>query len=78
MISPQTVSPSARSIILLDRIHALDAQSLYVVLKLFRRIAVRARLAVIVILEDHAERVGLLDLMDNLLVFSWEVRGTVD
>jgi hypothetical protein len=69
----QTMSTATRSILILDRILSLDAQSLYILLKLIRRIAVAARLAVVCLLETPAQRRGLFHLMDNALIFSFEV-----
>eukprot|EP00299_Pterocystis_sp_00344_P011579 c5427_g1_i2.p1 GENE.c5427_g1_i2~~c5427_g1_i2.p1 ORF type:complete len:1360 (+),score=346.01 c5427_g1_i2:60-4139(+) len=71
-IGDQIFSTASRSLLILDRLSSLDAQSLYVVLRLIRRMAKDARLAVTVLLTSPAERKGLTHLMDNLLIFDME------
>eukprot|EP00299_Pterocystis_sp_00344_P009813 c4248_g1_i1.p1 GENE.c4248_g1_i1~~c4248_g1_i1.p1 ORF type:complete len:1010 (-),score=291.47 c4248_g1_i1:87-2753(-) len=71
-IGDHTFSTGVRSILLLDLIHELDAQSLFIVLKLLKRIASSARLAVIMMLRTPEEVQGLFSLMDNVLIFNEE------
>eukprot|EP00300_Choanocystis_sp_HF-7_P001249 c11005_g1_i1.p1 GENE.c11005_g1_i1~~c11005_g1_i1.p1 ORF type:complete len:1385 (+),score=292.59 c11005_g1_i1:330-4157(+) len=74
-IGDTIMSTAVRSILLLDQIHSLDAQSLFVVLKLIKRIAVPARLAIIFMLNTPEEAQGLFALLDNILLFSEEGVG---
>lgn len=71
-IGNKVLSTSTRSVLILDQILSLDAQSLYVCLKLIRLIASQARLAVIILIDRHVEQKGLYSLLDTILLFRKE------
>eukprot|EP00301_Raphidiophrys_heterophryoidea_P005050 c12155_g1_i1.p1 GENE.c12155_g1_i1~~c12155_g1_i1.p1 ORF type:complete len:1458 (+),score=411.83 c12155_g1_i1:214-4587(+) len=71
-IGSKTLSMASRSILILDNILALDAQSLYVTLKLIQRVSSLARLAVILVLDKRVEQIGLFNLLDTILIYKRE------
>eukprot|EP00301_Raphidiophrys_heterophryoidea_P006718 c12686_g1_i1.p1 GENE.c12686_g1_i1~~c12686_g1_i1.p1 ORF type:complete len:1482 (+),score=399.00 c12686_g1_i1:161-4606(+) len=71
-IGNKILSTSTRSVLILDQILSLDAQSLYVCLKLIRLIAAQARLAVILLIDRTVEQRGLYSLLDTILIFRKE------
>lgn len=74
-IGDQTFSTAVRSILILDRILELDAQSVFVVLKLLKRIASSARLAIVLMLDSAEAAEGLFYLLDTFLTFTEEGVG---
>lgn len=74
-IGDQTFSTAVRSILILDRILELDAQSVFVVLKLLKRISTSARLAIVLMIDSPEAAEGLFYLLDSFLTFTEEGVG---
>jgi len=71
-IGNKVLSTATRSVLILDQILSLDAQSLYMTLKLVRLMAAQARLAVIILVDRLVEQRGIFSLLDTILIFKKE------
>eukprot|EP00298_Acanthocystis_sp_HF-20_P006128 c16078_g1_i1.p1 GENE.c16078_g1_i1~~c16078_g1_i1.p1 ORF type:complete len:415 (+),score=151.43 c16078_g1_i1:31-1245(+) len=71
----QTFSTAVRSVLILEKIHELDAHSFYIVLKKIRKIMKSARMSIVMFLRSPEEEIGLFPLLDTIIIASEEGLG---
>eukprot|EP00300_Choanocystis_sp_HF-7_P015527 c19091_g1_i2.p1 GENE.c19091_g1_i2~~c19091_g1_i2.p1 ORF type:complete len:770 (+),score=188.24 c19091_g1_i2:67-2376(+) len=71
-IGDKAFSTAFRCILIIDRALNLDAQSLYITLRLVRKLAAKTKMAVVLLIEKEHEQIGLFGLTDMVLVFNYE------
>ena len=69
----QLLSPTGRSVVILDKLFGLDPRSVYVSLKLIRRVSKAIGMSVLLTASSPEAQQGLFHLFDDVVAFSEQV-----